>query len=410
VCIVAELQPVEMLESLRGRTHLARIIGIGHQRSMGLKGGAVVDLEAAEIAIRRRARGRADGEGRDPVRDRQPSRAGASARSISRRRSRARHRGQRRPAPRARVASGHNLRPGRAVLHALPTGFSLDQQHHIVDPDGMMGEKLGRRPPRGHVGGGRRPQPDARRRALPPRRRGRHRDALRLRPLRASWTTRPTWAASSSTWAAAPRASACSRTGTSSTRTPSRSAGTTSPWTSPRAHDPGRGGRAAQDALRLGHRLALGRPRHDRGAAGGRGRARHPRTTYRNRISCASSSHGSRRFSNSCATGSRAQASPPRPDAGSFSRAAQASSSACRKPRAASCRDRFASGVPSASRAFPRPQRVPPFRRWSASWLSPGGAYRVFRAAVERLVPEYGNRRLLLAGGPVDSRKFLKEA
>ena len=52
VCIVAELQPVEMLETLRGRTHLARIIGIGHQRSMGLKGGAVVDLDAAESAIR----------------------------------------------------------------------------------------------------------------------------------------------------------------------------------------------------------------------------------------------------------------------------------------------------------------------------------------------------------------------
>jgi cell division protein FtsA len=52
VCIVAELLPAEAPESLRGRTHLARIVGIGHQRSMGLKGGAVVDLEAAETAIR----------------------------------------------------------------------------------------------------------------------------------------------------------------------------------------------------------------------------------------------------------------------------------------------------------------------------------------------------------------------
>ena len=52
VCAVAELRPVDPSESLRGRTHLARIIGIGHQRSMGLKGGAIVDLEAAEAAIR----------------------------------------------------------------------------------------------------------------------------------------------------------------------------------------------------------------------------------------------------------------------------------------------------------------------------------------------------------------------
>ena len=39
---------MENRETLRGRTHLARIIGIGHQRSLGLKGGAIVDLEAAK--------------------------------------------------------------------------------------------------------------------------------------------------------------------------------------------------------------------------------------------------------------------------------------------------------------------------------------------------------------------------
>src|SRR3712207_8108049 len=52
VCLVAQLLPMETVETLRGRTHLARIVGIGHQRSLGLKGGAVVDLEAAEGAIR----------------------------------------------------------------------------------------------------------------------------------------------------------------------------------------------------------------------------------------------------------------------------------------------------------------------------------------------------------------------
>src|ERR671920_2647001 len=52
VCVVSELQPVDPIENLRGRTHLARIIGIGHQRSLGLKGGAIVDLESAESAIR----------------------------------------------------------------------------------------------------------------------------------------------------------------------------------------------------------------------------------------------------------------------------------------------------------------------------------------------------------------------
>ena len=52
VCVVAELKPADEVEALRSRTHVARILGIGHQRSMGLKGGVVVDLEAAESAIR----------------------------------------------------------------------------------------------------------------------------------------------------------------------------------------------------------------------------------------------------------------------------------------------------------------------------------------------------------------------
>ena len=41
------------------------------------------------------------------------------------------------------AASSYDLRRGRTVLHALPTGFSLDAQNHIVDPAGMIGERLG---------------------------------------------------------------------------------------------------------------------------------------------------------------------------------------------------------------------------------------------------------------------------
>ena len=145
VCLVAELQPVETLATLRGRTHLARIIGIGHQRSLGLKGGAVVDLEAAETSIRqavhaaeRMARvevqsvfvslsgGRLGSQHFDA---KVPVRTGAVTGSDVQRVLEA--------------ASTHSISPGRAVLHALPTGYSLDQQSAVVDPSGMLGERLG---------------------------------------------------------------------------------------------------------------------------------------------------------------------------------------------------------------------------------------------------------------------------
>ena len=52
VCLIARLTPTEPSETLRGRTHRCKMLGIGHQRSRGIKGGAVVDMEAAEQAIR----------------------------------------------------------------------------------------------------------------------------------------------------------------------------------------------------------------------------------------------------------------------------------------------------------------------------------------------------------------------
>ena len=52
VCLIARLTPMEPSEALRGRTHRCKVLGIGHQRSRGVKGGAIVDLDAAEHAIR----------------------------------------------------------------------------------------------------------------------------------------------------------------------------------------------------------------------------------------------------------------------------------------------------------------------------------------------------------------------
>jgi cell division protein FtsA len=144
VCLVAQLQPIETLETLRGRTHLARVLGIGHQRSLGIKGGVVIDLEAAEGAIRQAihaAERMAKVEIQSVIVNLTGGRLASEHFEA--------HVGVRGPVSPADVhrvletASSHGLRPGRTVLHALPTGFSLDAQAHIVDPSGMIGEKLG---------------------------------------------------------------------------------------------------------------------------------------------------------------------------------------------------------------------------------------------------------------------------
>ena len=51
-CLIARLMPADPSDLLRGRTHACRVLGIGHQRSRGLKSGVVVDMDEAEKAIR----------------------------------------------------------------------------------------------------------------------------------------------------------------------------------------------------------------------------------------------------------------------------------------------------------------------------------------------------------------------
>jgi cell division protein FtsA len=145
VCLVAELLPAASAEALRGRTHVARIIGIGHQRSLGLKGGAVVDLEAAEGAVRQAVHA-AERMAKVEIQSVIVNLTGGRLGSQHFEAAVGVRGGSVTPSDVHRVleaASEHSLRPGRAVLHAVPTGFSLDAQANIVDPSGMIGERLG---------------------------------------------------------------------------------------------------------------------------------------------------------------------------------------------------------------------------------------------------------------------------
>lgn len=143
VCLVAQLQPWDGADGLARRTHLARILGIGHHRSMGLKGGAVVDLDAVEQSVRHAvhaAERMAKVEIQSVVVNLTGGRIGSQRVA-----STATARGTVGPADIQRaikLASAGGVGQGRVPLHSIPLAFTLDQQSGIADPTGMLGEKL----------------------------------------------------------------------------------------------------------------------------------------------------------------------------------------------------------------------------------------------------------------------------
>ena len=145
VCLIARLLPMEASETLRGRTHRCRILGIGHQRSRGIKGGAVVDMDEAEQAVRLAV-------------DAAERMAGVQVDSVLVNASGGRLASQLFHADInlggkavsdldvqrvLEAATARTAAPGRAVLHSLPTGYHLDGARGILDPRGMLAGALG---------------------------------------------------------------------------------------------------------------------------------------------------------------------------------------------------------------------------------------------------------------------------
>jgi cell division protein FtsA len=145
VCLIAKLTPMEPSEALRGRTHRCKVLGIGHQRSNGVKAGAIVDLLSAEHAVRLAI-------------DAAERMAGVEVGAVIVNMSGGRlssHRFAAATALRGKTVSDHdvhrvlesaataNADPGRTILHALPTGYRLDATKDVRDPKGMIGAELG---------------------------------------------------------------------------------------------------------------------------------------------------------------------------------------------------------------------------------------------------------------------------
>ena len=143
-CLIARLTPIDSADVLRHRTHRATVLGIGHQRSRGIKGGVVVDMQEANSAIRlavdaaeRMAGVQVESVIVNITGGRLGSQLFSAKVSVG-------GRAVSRPDIQRvlEAAAAASLRQGRAVLHALPNGFALDNATGIHDPMGMIGDEL----------------------------------------------------------------------------------------------------------------------------------------------------------------------------------------------------------------------------------------------------------------------------
>ncbi len=144
-CLIARLKPQAPQDVLRRRSHGVEVLGFGHVAARGMKGGTVIDLAAAEQAIRHAidlAEQMAQVQLESVVISLSGGRLGSelfnAAIDI--------HGPSVGEGDIARVlaaASRHSVRNGRAVLHSLPVGYSLDGSAGIRDPRGMLGRQFG---------------------------------------------------------------------------------------------------------------------------------------------------------------------------------------------------------------------------------------------------------------------------
>ncbi|WP_062012128.1 cell division protein FtsA [Aureimonas sp. AU4] len=144
-CLIAKLKPRPESEVLPGRTHVVEVVGIGHQRSRGVKSGVVVDLEAAEASIRHcvDAAERMAGLTIESLivsvtAGRLKSLRGSSRLAIESGEVTAEDLAE------ALAAAGRTpMREGRLALHRVPFDLSLDGETGLENPVGMTGSELG---------------------------------------------------------------------------------------------------------------------------------------------------------------------------------------------------------------------------------------------------------------------------
>lgn len=144
-CMIGRLMPCEESARLPGRTHQVRVIGIGHQKSQGVKSGVIVDLDRAEQAVRLAvdAAERMAGLTVDSMIV-NVSAGRLKSEVLSANVNLGGHEVDAGDLKRVLAAGAKQaMRAERQVVHSLPVGCSLDGERGVRDPRGMVGELLG---------------------------------------------------------------------------------------------------------------------------------------------------------------------------------------------------------------------------------------------------------------------------
>jgi cell division protein FtsA len=145
VCLIGRLRPHGPQQVLTRRSHAIEVIGFGHTAARGMKAGSVINLGQVEEGIRQAV-------------DAAERMASVEIESVVLSISSGRLGGESFAAEVDVVGSGvsegdiarvlaagnrHSQRDGRAVLHSLPVGYSIDGTDGIRDPRGMLGKRFG---------------------------------------------------------------------------------------------------------------------------------------------------------------------------------------------------------------------------------------------------------------------------
>lgn len=122
-----------------------KILGIGHQIARGVKGGSIIDLDAAGHSIRAAVHAAEEMAGETIERAVVNLSGGYAASRIVKAEIEIGRREISDQDMRQVLERGYLMRgaPDRQVIHSIPVGFSIDDSRGILDPRGMAGERLG---------------------------------------------------------------------------------------------------------------------------------------------------------------------------------------------------------------------------------------------------------------------------